>query len=276
MARASGVNQPGGRDWSSLIFLHISKAGGSTFEKDVEAHSFLQLELCLCMGEAKKRGLPVGKDRCLQQLNNMTCNLYLHEEGYSDITTFQQRVKHPSHLVTFLREPIQHLMSQLAWVNAHDYGGARAVLKFGRDPRNPSASNAFTNRQCKQLSTMTRSKTATCDMERALKRLSNFFFIGITEFYDVSLCMLYWKLNGHLHSKCRCLVDRKSFAANYSIVNPKNVARKMSLHKLMVNQADLHLFQTFTYSDTVLFAHALHRLFSTVSHCSHLGFPIIC
>jgi hypothetical protein len=72
----------------AVLFLHISKCGGTTLQKSQALQEFLGLQLCVCLGDARRYGLASGKEQCILQLNNYQCSLYLHEEGLGKLLIF--------------------------------------------------------------------------------------------------------------------------------------------------------------------------------------------
>jgi hypothetical protein len=255
----------------AVLFLHIPKCGGTTLEKSQALQEFLGLQLCVCLGDARRYGLASGREQCILQLNNYQCSLYLHEEGFGKIVNLQRRLYRKSLLITFLREPLQHLMSQLAWVRAHNFGGAEAVLKFGRDPRRLKmhkvrssnfTKSAFFNKQCRTLSATNNEKRGDCRIGGAMQRLREFDFIGITEYYEISVCTLFVTLHGYSPPACNCVSSDSTGLPSKRILEARNVARKDSMTNMHIDQHTLHLFEQYAMVDGTLFSYATNVLFS--------------
>ena len=72
----------------SVLLLHVSKCGGTTLQKSQALQEFLGMQLCVCLGDARRYGLASGKEQCILQLNNYQCSLYFHEEGLGKLLIF--------------------------------------------------------------------------------------------------------------------------------------------------------------------------------------------
>jgi hypothetical protein len=162
-------------------------------------------------------------------------------------------------------------MSQLAWVRAHNFGGAEEVLKLGRDPRRLKrhkvrssnfTKSSFFNTQCRALSATNNEKRGDCRIREAMQRLREFDFIGITEYHETSVCTLSVTLYGYSPSACNCVSSDSTGLPSKRILEARNVARKDSLTNMHIDQHTLHLFQQYAMVDGTLFSYATNVLFS--------------
>ena len=101
------------------------------------------------------------------------------------------------------------------------------------------------------------------DLETALTRLNNLFWIGITEHYDASICLLSYQLGQFDSTRCNC---------SGTLVKPGNRGASLK-HRL----PDLRDVYKRTYQDTVLYQRA-YELFLLRIHTaeSDVGSPILC
>jgi hypothetical protein len=162
-------------------------------------------------------------------------------------------------------------MSQWAWDRSHDFGGAEGVLKFGHDPcrlkmhkvrSGNFTKSSFFNTQCRALSATNKEKRSDCRIGLAMQRLRETDFIGITEYYEISVCTLFVTLHGYSPPACNCFSSDSIGLPSKRILETRIVATKDSLTKMHIDQHTLHLFQQYAMVDGTLFSYATNVLFS--------------
>lgn len=98
-----------------FVFLHVSKAGGTSFFK--QAESFLGLTHC--MPQHSSRLYKPIIEHAVREAKAFRCNL-LHRENsrQSVLKSFARQMEGSGRnirFVTFLRSPLVHFASQIAW-----------------------------------------------------------------------------------------------------------------------------------------------------------------
>lgn len=191
------------QDVNRLAFVHISKAGGRTFQH--AATEFLRLHLC---GADHGPGSRTEQDVQLLQakrdmLNVRNCSLLSYEMPYKDFHSLFA-LDQPVGYIMFMRDPTSHFHSQCIF--SKQFEGRRldktadCFQRFHWTGKVESWSVA--NPQFKMLAASEHESV----LHTMLTMQDRVVGIGITEHYGLSLCVLYFQLypKAQLPHACRC------------------------------------------------------------------------
>ena len=260
---------------STLTFIHIPKTAGISFAKD------------------GRKVLPE------------TLRLVQNHEA-SVLATQGPR----GAMVVFLREPRRHVLSQFTMCKYNPWGQrqtnhttfprddmANATAGFGEWVRHFTSAGGGEarapdydpwsdydcynpwNMQTRYMTTsahphhLTDASEREPNVTRAMRVLDEFFFVGITEFYELSLCAFEYAVSGA--TKCECAAD------HHLRVNVRKETQE--LHSIPphsiedVDQRTRLLVDDLTRRDRELYDHALSRFWTMIRKVEkHAGVKLQC
>lgn len=218
----------------AVNFLHVPKTAGTSFYKET-ANKLLKFS-------ARSPG---DNERCF----------------------YYKRKKDHLPMVTFLRDPVDHVISQYKMCRYSDWGQKVSNGHFSEDKSFSDGLSNWVrwfldghidsfgcyypyNMQTRMLTCHERLghfhiPTVDYDVDEALENLFSMRAFGITEYYKESLCLIFHKLKGDIFEWCFC--NSKEHHRNQKVthgvpeITPQNIDR--TLVKKMV-EIDTQLYRT--------------------------------
>lgn len=158
---------------------------------------------------------------------------------------------------TMLRDPSQRLASAYAWIKRFGNQGEQAkascentnrtlqdLLVMGNTPANDTCLASFTGCQTNMLignNCMAREQHDDSDIALAKGRLDKFFFVGIFEEWELSMCLLNFKLTGKRFVE-QCQLDDHR-ATNVSIPKNERVATSYDVEGYPQDLSDEEIYR---------------------------------
>ena len=175
----------------TLIFLHIPKTGGTTFQKILE-RNYARHETLTFDGSRHRTEI-----ESFAKLPERQRAQYRLIKGHLHFG-FHRFVEGESSYVTFLREPIARALSFYSYARSHSDHYLHQMIKEERlgfeDLLEHGTTPEFFNHQTRMIAGGLSSPNCPLDcnaLERAKQNLrANFCFVGLTEEFDASLLLL--------------------------------------------------------------------------------------
>lgn len=243
------------------FFIHIPKTGGESFERYLKAGQLGPLVPCFDYADAinaslRDQGKICATNRCFVQppARKKNCNT-----AVSEVRRFTNLDVHPSvRLLTFVRNPMLHELSMYAHCQSP---GSPGQARHGYPPISFSDYIAFrvanprNTTFCgyspfnKQVSVL---GGGADKLAAALDLVDSSFFVGVTEEYDASLCLLRSLIAGRAACFCgaRQPPPEKTFHRTHG-TTPGDIA---------LSGNDRRQIGKLTKLDAVLHARALSKL----------------
>lgn len=237
----------------ALFHMHIPKAAGISFIRDALAFipngtGFYSAEACY--------------------------NKYATRKAFG----FKREGLHTDGIVTMLRDPREHVFSQYVEC-ADDTWGRKAVREEGRPllkefrswlrhfaynfttddlgcyhPFNMQTRAFLCQGHLHHLNSIEELKQTT-DLNLAIRRLKATFFVGLTEHYQESMCLLYEKVTNQLPEWCNC--EERELWGKYVPQHESHKTRSHSLAEL--SSMELNMVDNLTELDRKLYKEAQRR-----------------
>lgn len=220
----------------SYFFLHVPKAGGTTFR--TKAPKFLGLQKCALTGCCKapaKRSTLVARTK--SQLQRKTCN-FADFETY--LSAFESGgVMEPLRMMdkfVIVRKPIIHLISQLEhdMRNGKRYGSLDEKVDIihrnrWHDWRSTKGGYPLKNPQYARVIGSLGQNVSMWNLWQKL--INTYHSIGLEEHMHMTFCVFYFNLHGDLPEAC-CNQSAQVIAPTRNSGTPKQEKR----HQLRTNQ----------------------------------------
>ena len=239
-----------------FFHLHIDKTGGQTLEQQ---HDFFFPNYISCNEVFEIRpNYPRQSpyDSVKQQLlssgrkQEPPCNILSLEQDMEFVNRLESDIEKKLQVVTFLRQPTFQYLSRAQ----HDVkrGRFQSIEDFYLQKQD------YFNRQSRRL--------GIADVEAVSEHLERFFFIGITEMYRVSICILtvqiyYFTQRDVIEKHCSCDFGIESINVHQSYWNDSKYLIPYSMVQDITRQQDL---------DILVYNIALQRLFQKVDMVENL------
>lgn len=190
------------RDVNQVVFVHMSKNGGKSMEQ--AARYFLKLKVCN-RKQGRVRGSMGGRSVVRQveiadnALRKGRCNYVDFERPLRVLanTSLFKRAK----LFTIVRNPASRFLSAFAQNFIR-----KDPMTLDKYVESMDLSRSLNPQVDKLKLEKTESR------RRVISSISTrFFFVGITELYNISLCIVYFKVHGKLPEQCQCADQREMF-----------------------------------------------------------------
>lgn len=227
-----------------LIHFHIPKTGGTTF------HFLFDKTNCGHRPHGVKNVYDIVSRFDSER---GSCGFFSQEFlSFSNLSKALAFSTKPAKLLTFFRTPISHVLSAVGHMTRKKIKKCTG-LKLAMSP------------ECDfyKIDNIQTTYLGSRDLSTSLQNLHNLFWIGITEHYDASVCLLSYQLGQFDSRKCNCAG---------TLVKPGNRGIKVS-HSL----PDLRDVGHLTQLDTVLYQNAYELFLKRVYYAEKdLGLPILC
>ena len=238
------VNVPALCSGELLIHFHIPKTGGTTF------HFLFDKTNCGHRPHGVKNVYDVietfDKDRNL-------CGFFSQE--FSSYTNLSNSLRHSTNkakLLVLFRTPLSHVLSAVGHMTRKRIDACSGIQRA-------------MSKECTfyKLDNIQTTYLGQRDLAAALQNLENLFWIGITEHYDASICLLSYQLGQFNPSKCNC---------TGTLVKPGN--RGINIRHSL---PDIREVSKLTNLDSILYERAYEIFLKRVYNAEKkLGFPILC
>lgn len=227
-----------------MIHFHIPKTGGTAF------HFLFDKTNCgyRCHGVHNSYSIISKFDR-----NREKCGFFSQE--FSSYTLLKESLRNPNpeaKILVFFRNPMSHVLSAVGHMNRKGIKECKGL------ERAISGNCSFYN-----LDNMQTTYFADRDLSAALKHLKSLFWIGITEHYDASICLLSYQLGQFDPSKCNC---------TGKLVRPMNRGARFTHPLRSISEV-----RKLTILDLILYEEAYELFLKRVHYAeTDLGHPILC
>jgi len=188
-------------------------------------------------------------------LSNKKCSFFSYELYRRHVENIMKESPKVYKGITFLRDPLAHSLSALQHMETYHKDDCKNVTQYlsGTGCHNYDLHNMQTGR----LGSSLKDSVATID---------SLFFLGITDYYDESICLLRYQLGQISRKLCEC--EHKTVSAK-----PKNVGHYHGQY----TPDDLHQLYDMTVHDSILFNHGLRIFFSRIQQAEKaLGYSLVC
>lgn len=240
-----------------FVFLHVSKAGGTAFFHD--STQFLGLKLCTKSHLwAMREGF---REPAIRKMRDHRCNIFHCEKSRQTIRKrFVRRVQASRSIeyLAFFREPVYHFLSQALWrKKTMTTKGMDGLLREGFSHLHSHAWH-IVNPQFKMV------QLPKEGIEDVLRFQRSIFGIGVTGFYGLSVCVIFFQLHKSLPSSCRCafrtdLREGEGPPWRTAGFNGQPSGRKMNVN---VTSEQLEKLKAKRSLDAVIYSNAVSLLFA--------------
>lgn len=227
-----------------FIHFHIPKTGGTAF------HFLFDKTNC----GHKPHGVK-GVYNLVSHMDSHRdhCGFFSQEfSSFANLSNSLKNIDNPAKILILLRTPMSNALSAIGHMARKRIKGCRGI----KQAMSPG---------CKyyKLDNMQTAYLGDGDLSRALQVLKKIFWIGITEHYDASACLLSYQLGQFDPMKCNC---------NGTLIKPGN--RGINLKNTL---SDITNVAKLTNLDVALY-HSAYELFLKRIHYAEtdLGYPILC
>ena len=236
------------------MFIHIAKTGGTSFADMLQMGRLHPLVPCFFDNHSTMRTQVCAQKHCHIQMpvQKQACNTGLSEIKTLNSLDIDQHVQ----LLTMIRDPIEHELSMFAHCQTPGVAGQRF---HGYSPISFADYLAFRMVQPQNRTfcgyspfnmQVTRLGGGPDQLEAALHVVKSAFWVGVTDRYEASLCLLHSKLNGQAACSCSTLPVQPVVHITHG-TRPSDVTFTSMMRSQIRFLAGL---------DDVLHAHALSRL----------------
>ena len=249
-----------------LYHLHVGHTGGSTL-KSGHAIWAPQHVSCFTLGlqsfgstvpmRKRFRDAKIRESACYQNkalrgtcarafMNETGCGVWSFEGNYEDVHMF---LPGGTLFITFFRQPLFRMIS------AAQHFRERHHHTLDEELSDTGSPDGFVQKFCSDTIGHLNS-----NLEGAILRMKTFFFIGLTEDYDQSLCLLAWQLGG----------NTEAFCARQDVLQQVN-SESAPTETIRLDVAK-KILQTYCVNDTVLYSAAVVEYHQRLKTASDLGF----
>lgn len=215
------------------VHVHIYKTGGTTFRRDVP--SFLGLASCNkhfnVGGCCDPPGLSKFASYLQQGSCNLSCNFFSYEASLQNLSKLFKPCNHLDlRFVTMIRDPFMWRIS--------------AILHDVRAKRFQYAHDKIDAKNYKPGYDLAKPFTYFLNLNNGTiwEAFSRFYFIGITEHYATSICLLQYKHVGETSTLNDCKFDQArnvmtptiEESQNFSAIDIKKVKRVVTVEEQIV------------------------------------------
>ena len=250
-----------------FLHIHIKKTGGSTFERTMRTNGTYKRRI-----ELNCNLTFVGKSaEALEDalMNKKECNFISYEFKKYNETLFRDLL-----LLTLVREPLATFMSMTN--RLHD------DVHYPVDCRHhPQKVFSSAGKHCRAyyqrifgagaVNNFQVSLLGDGNLTKALYRLRDeMFWFGITEHYDLSICLLVFQMGLHEYSACKCFGNSTS-APSLDYIHSTNMRIDKYNPKIKFDiNSLLFLKSQVTALDNLLYSSALSIFFERVAFMEHV------
>ena len=224
--------------YPSLFFLHfhIPKTGGTTFKDLVvvnNSQGIDRIKNCGFTYVGHKSSGAATKYASTLDVIKSGCSYYSHESGATDckfyLDTIEFNLPYKNiRSMTMIRQPLDHAFSAIGhYARYHEKGNLRRCSGLHAYLGKFTSSSFFLQQLCNihiggncemyDLHNLQTTRLASGNLTNAMDILDKMFWVGITEYFDASICLLAYQLGQFNEKLCDCKQKPKNVAAHKNV-----------------------------------------------------------
>lgn len=173
--------------------------------------------------------------------------------------------------ISFFRDPMEHALSALQHMSAHHKEGCKSAKEYLSGKH--CLMYNLTNLQTRVMGYDSTTKNG-LSLSKAIERMNKLFFVGLTEQYVASICLLRYQLGQFRKSECDC---RRSQAEDGTLIPRTQNTGSYDSDKLAYSHTDILQLRSSLELDYTLYEHAKMLFYQRVAALEEkLNIQMIC